>query len=182
MDDPESLRTVLRALARVHEQMPVLFPIHPRTRKNAERSGSTGCWGGSGWWSRWATARCSPLIDGAAVVLTDSGGLQEETTALGVPCVTLREQTERPITIKEGTNRLAPWPLTVGGVVAAALEGAGGAECRPGRRPKGWDGAAAVRIVERLAAATVSRRDHEAAIPAASSSASAWRCSPSTAP
>ena len=182
VDEPESLRTVLRALARVHERLPVLFPIHPRTRKNAERSGLDGLLGRLRVVEPLGYREMVSAVDGAAVVLTDSGGLQEETTALGVPCVTLREQTERPITIQEGTNRLAPWPLTVGGVVAAALEGAGGAECRPGRRPKGWDGAAAVRIVERLAAATVSRRDHEAAIPAASSSASAWRCSPSTAP
>ena len=72
--------------------------------------------------SKSAFRRMLSLSDAAAVVLTDSGGLQEETTVLGVPCVTLREQTERPITVELGTNRLAPWPLTVNGIVDAYRE------------------------------------------------------------
>jgi UDP-N-acetylglucosamine 2-epimerase (non-hydrolysing) len=84
----------------------------------------------------------------AAVVLTDSGGLQEETTALGVPCVTLRENTERPITIDEGTNMLAGTdPDRV--VELALLAAAGGG--KRGRRPHLWDGHAAARIVDILA-------------------------------
>jgi UDP-N-acetylglucosamine 2-epimerase (non-hydrolysing) len=90
------------------------------------------------------------------VVLTDSGGLQEETTVLGVPCVTLREQTERPATITHGTNRMAVWPLTVDGVYAdfrAAL-----AQGRIGvgeRVPEGWDGRAGERVVEAMEAVSI---------------------------
>ena len=91
------------------------------------------------------------LTHGAAAVLTDSGGLQEETTVLGVPCVTLREQTERPITLSEGTNRMAPWPLTADGV-RTAFEAAVAAGHSPEGYPvpEGWDGCAAERIVAAL--------------------------------
>src|SRR5690606_4671802 len=93
------------------------------------------------------------LTEAAAVVLTDSGGLQEETTALGVPCVTLREQTERPITISEGTNRLAPWPLTTAGILEAWRGARAQGRSRPGERaPEGWDGRAAERIARTLKA------------------------------
>jgi UDP-N-acetylglucosamine 2-epimerase (non-hydrolysing) len=93
------------------------------------------------------------LTASAAAVLTDSGGLQEETTALGVPCVTLREQTERPVTVTEGTNRLAPWPLSEDGVFAAFREAvATGRSPDAGRRPEGWDGRAAERVSRALAA------------------------------
>jgi UDP-N-acetylglucosamine 2-epimerase (non-hydrolysing) len=93
------------------------------------------------------------LVDGAAAVLTDSGGLQEETTALGVPCLTLREQTERPVTITHGTNRLAPWPLEVEGILSAFADTIGQGRVGVGERcPPGWDGHAARRIVEALQA------------------------------
>lgn len=151
VDDPGALRAVFEALERIAHRMPVVFPIHPRTRKNAEALGLAS-----------ALDRCRvleplgylemlSLTDGAGAALTDSGGLQEETTVLGVPCVTLREQTERPITITEGTNRLAPWPLSTDGV-SAAFEAA----CANGagaRTPEGWDGHAAERIVAALAGA-----------------------------
>ena len=94
------------------------------------------------------------LTDGAAAVLTDSGGLQEETTVLGVPCVTLRAQTERPTTVTEGTNRLAAWPLTVDGIIEAARGAMATGRCGVGERvPEGWDGGAAKRIVAALEAA-----------------------------
>jgi UDP-N-acetylglucosamine 2-epimerase (non-hydrolysing) len=89
------------------------------------------------------------LTDGCSVVLTDSGGLQEETTALGVPCVTLREQTERPVTITHGTNRLAPWPPTTDGIVEAYRDAVARRD-RPAARPEGWDGSAARRVVDAL--------------------------------
>jgi UDP-N-acetylglucosamine 2-epimerase (non-hydrolysing) len=93
-------------------------------------------------------------VDGAAAVLTDSGGVQEETTALGIPCVTLRERTERPITLAQGTNRLAPWPLGRGGVLEAFRRAAAEPRLEPGSRvPEGWDGHAG----ERVAAALVAR-------------------------
>ena len=96
------------------------------------------------------------LTDGAAVVLTDSGGLQEETTVLGVPCVTLRAQTERPATLTHGTNRMAPWPLTVDGITNAAREAVAAGRCAVGERvPEGWDGDAATRVVAALEEATI---------------------------
>jgi UDP-N-acetylglucosamine 2-epimerase (non-hydrolysing) len=87
------------------------------------------------------------IVQGAYAVVTDSGGLQEETTALGVPCFTLRANTERPVTITEGTNVLVPDPENLLGALASL-------EHTPprGRIPDGWDGRAAERIVEALAA------------------------------
>src|SRR5690606_37619548 len=111
VDDPTALRTVLEALGRVAREMPVVLPIHPRTRKNAENFGLSGLMEPLRVIEPLGYTEMLSLVEGAAIVLTDSGGLQEETTALGVPCITLREQTERPITLTEGTNRLAPWPL-----------------------------------------------------------------------
>jgi UDP-N-acetylglucosamine 2-epimerase (non-hydrolysing) len=151
VDDPATLGTVLDALGRVAERVPVVFPIHPRTRKAVE---------GAGLGDRLARFQVLDplgyremlsLTDGAAVVLTDSGGLQEETTVLGVPCVTLRERTERPITVTYGTNRLAPWPLTAVGVLAAADTALALGRLAMGTRvPEGWDGKAAERIVQAL--------------------------------
>lgn len=151
VDQPATLRAVLEALGEVAQQMPVVLPIHPRTRQRIEAFGLS------------ALTECLHLRDplnytemlslteAAGVVLTDSGGLQEESTVLGVPCVTLREQTERPITIQEGTNRLAPWPLTPTGVLQVfreALNSRRGVigECCP----EGWDGRAGARVVTAL--------------------------------
>ena len=87
-------------------------------------------------------------------MVTDSGGIQEETTALGVPCLTLREQTERPITVTEGTNRLVQWPITVDGVLEGYTERVALGRAEFGSRaPEGWDGRAGERTVEALAAA-----------------------------
>jgi UDP-N-acetylglucosamine 2-epimerase (non-hydrolysing) len=89
----------------------------------------------------------------AAVVLTDSGGLQEESTVLGVPCVTLRESTERPVTVSEGTNRMAPWPLASDTLIATARAALSQGRTPVGARaPEGWDGHAGERVVEALAA------------------------------
>jgi UDP-N-acetylglucosamine 2-epimerase (non-hydrolysing) len=86
------------------------------------------------------------LLGGARVVITDSGGLQEETTALGIPCLTVRENTERPVTITEGTNRLAPDPDEFARLaLEARRDGAP-------RRPEGWDGKAAERVARALQA------------------------------
>jgi UDP-N-acetylglucosamine 2-epimerase (non-hydrolysing) len=89
-------------------------------------------------------------VDGARAVLTDSGGLQEETTVLGVPCVTLREQTERPVTVTHGTNRLAPWPLTPEGV-RRTYEEVLKRNAEKRQPPEGWDGRASERVVAALA-------------------------------
>jgi UDP-N-acetylglucosamine 2-epimerase (non-hydrolysing) len=146
VDDPETLARLVRALGDVSRELPLIFPVHPRTRArlngHAVDLGPRVC----------LTPPLSymeflNLWKDAAVTLTDSGGLQEETTALGVPCVTLRENTERPITVEEGTNVLAGTdPARIREAVASVLRGEG----KPGRRPALWDGRAAERIVDVL--------------------------------
>jgi UDP-N-acetylglucosamine 2-epimerase (non-hydrolysing) len=155
VDDPDALRTILEALACVAQSMPVVFPIHPRTRKNAEAFGLVRPLAALMAIEPLGYLDMLSLTDGAAVCLTDSGGLQEETTVLGVPCVTLREQTERPATITSGTNRLAPWPLTREGLLGAFEAARGQGRLAVGSRvPEGWDGRAAVRVREALEAHT----------------------------
>jgi len=102
-------------------KLKVIWPVHPRTRRQLDLLGaSTG--------EHLKVVEpvgyrdMAGLLNGSRLVLTDSGGLQEESTALGVPCVTLRESTERPITVSEGSNRLAPWPLTTEGILQATQE------------------------------------------------------------
>ena len=151
VDDPEALGRVLAALAAVAQRLPVLFPVHPRTQARIAA--------GPALQAQVQEAKglllCDPLgyldflalMDGARLVLTDSGGIQEETTALGVPCLTLRENTERPVTIEVGTNRL------VGGdparIVPAAIEILDGPQ-EAGGIPELWDGHAAGRIADVL--------------------------------
>lgn len=151
VDTPEALRVVLEGLAAVAERLPVVLPIHPRTRRNAEAFRLGALLARIRTIEPLGYLEMLSLTEGAAVVLTDSGGLQEETTALGVPCVTLRAQTERPVTVTEGTNRMAPWPLTAHGMLSAFEDalalGSGG------RQPcaiEGWDGRASERIVSAL--------------------------------
>ena len=147
VDDREALGRVGEALREVSDELPLVFPVHPRTRESLRRFGVelgprvrlTGPQPYMPFLHLWKDAR---------VVLTDSGGLQEETTALGVPCVTVRDNTERPITVEEGTNVLAGTEPRA--VVAAAREAIGG-RARKGRRPALWDGKAAGRIVDVLA-------------------------------
>ncbi|MBI4538231.1 MAG: UDP-N-acetylglucosamine 2-epimerase (non-hydrolyzing) [Gemmatimonadetes bacterium] len=146
VDVREQLVEIFEALDAIALQMPVVLPMHPRTRKNAEAFGV-----------RLRRARALEplgyvemvsLLESAAVVLTDSGGIQEETTVLGVRCLTLRDTTERPITIVEGTNRLVP-ERTREAILAAVAE----ALSSPlnGRRPELWDGRTAGRIAEVIA-------------------------------
>jgi UDP-N-acetylglucosamine 2-epimerase (non-hydrolysing) len=164
VDDPEALAAVLEALSRVAERMPVVLPLHPRTRKNAQAFGLEERLGRLKIREPLGYREMLALSDGAAVVLTDSGGLQEETTALGVPCVTLREQTERPVTVSEGTNRLAPWPLSGDGVFEAFLAALERGRAEPGERaPEGWDGRAGARVVEALEESRFASREEVAA-------------------
>lgn len=151
VDDPAALKAVLEALVEVATDLPVVVPIHPRTRKNVSTFHLDSLLAPLRVLDPLGYHEMLSLTEGAAVVLTDSGGLQEETTALGVPCVTLRQQTERPITLRQGTNRLAPWPLTASGVVVAFRDAMASRAGDTLRRPKGWDGKAAERIVEALA-------------------------------
>jgi len=149
VDDPETLQRLLGVLREVSARLPLVFALHPRTRGNIERFGLQGLIDGA------RMALLPPqgylemlgLMAGATVVLTDSGGLQEETTALGVPCLTLRDNTERPITVDEGTNTLVGRDVqAIRDAVATVLAGQG----KRGRVPQNWDGHAAERIAADL--------------------------------
>jgi UDP-N-acetylglucosamine 2-epimerase (non-hydrolysing) len=146
VDDAASFSRIAAALRAVSAELPLVFPVHPRTRANAEKFG-IDFGPGVTLLPPLAYMEFLNLWKDAAVVLTDSGGMQEETTALGVPCVTLRENTERPVTVSEGTNVLAGSDTRrIQDAVRGILEGRG----KPGRRPHLWDGRAAVRTVEIL--------------------------------
>lgn len=154
VDDPQVLREVLDALAEIARELPVIFPIHPRTRKTADQFGCADYFvEGLPVRGLWLTEPLGYLDFlhlnlNARLVLTDSGGLQEETTVLGVPCITLRHNTERPITCTEGTNQL------VGNRKAAILTAYRrimNGNIGPGRIPEKWDGRAAERIIRILA-------------------------------
>ncbi len=145
VDDPEKLARLIDALAAVSARLPLVFAVHPRTRGNIEKAGLA---------EKLKAANliaCEPLaylaslglMRDAKVVVTDSGGMQEETTALGVPCITVRDNTERPITLTEGTNTLiGADPARILPVVEEILRDGG----KRGRKPALWDGKAAERI------------------------------------
>ena len=145
VDDVTVLQELLDALARLAVKVPVLFPVHPRTRNRiAELGRRRGAGRGLELLEPLGYLEMLKLVAGAALVVTDSGGLQEETTFLGVPCITVRPNTERPITCTHGTNRLV---LPRGDAIVAAAERALGR--RSPARPviERWDGKAAERIV-----------------------------------
>ena len=140
VDEPVALGRLLSALTEVAAHVPVVFPIHPRTRARLPRGLDAP---GLRLVEPLGYLDFLALIADAKLVMTDSGGIQEETTALGVPCLTLRENTERPVTVEVGTNQLVG--TDPARVVAAACEVlAGGA--RRGRIPELWDGRAAERV------------------------------------
>ncbi|MFF1343460.1 non-hydrolyzing UDP-N-acetylglucosamine 2-epimerase [Streptomyces sp. NPDC058290] len=139
VDDPGALRGLLKALGEIADRCPLLLPVHPRA---AERLAEIGVPGGIRMVPAAGYLDFIALQDAARVVLTDSGGVQEETTALGVPCVTLRENTERPITVEEGTNVLAGTdPERITATVNRVLDDPPAARC-----PALWDGRASERI------------------------------------
>jgi UDP-N-acetylglucosamine 2-epimerase (non-hydrolysing) len=142
VDDAERLGAIASALREIAEEHDVVFPAHPRTRQRLEEGGHD--LGKVRLFDPVGYAQMLDLVDGAHVVITDSGGLQEATTALGVPCLTVRENTERPITITEGTNRLVPDP----GELVGAIRGLKREETP--RCPEGWDGKAGERVMEAL--------------------------------
>jgi UDP-N-acetylglucosamine 2-epimerase (non-hydrolysing) len=144
VDVPERLARICRALGRIAAHMPVVFPMHPRTRARLTAADRRSL-GGVTLLEPTPYHVMLDLTSGARVVITDSGGLQEETTALGVPCLTVRENTERPITITDGTNRLVPDPDALESWAVAATGGG------VPRRPEGWDGCAGVRVARALA-------------------------------
>ena len=151
VDDPELLALLLGARARVAEERPVVFPMHPRTAERACEANAVPLLKRSIVTEPLGYAEMAGMQDGAAAVITDSGGLQEETTVLGVPCITVRAQTERPITVNQGTNRIVEWPLSIDGVMSDVRDViAKGRLPVGGVAPAGWDGRAAARIVRAL--------------------------------
>lgn len=150
VDEKEVFGGLLDALVSVSEKLPVIFPVHPRTRGNIERFDFAGKIENSN------IRLIEPLgyldfmnlYSGARIVLTDSGGLQEETTALGIPCLTLRENTERPITISHGTNFLVGTNSQK--IIETAFEVLSRETSADKKIPPLWDGHAAERICEML--------------------------------
>lgn len=148
VDEPEQLRKLTQMLVDCAAKLPLVFPVHPRTRKRLLEFGL---------WDTIQSAKAiralepvgyvefMSLVFTTAAAITDSGGLQEETTYLGIPCITLRENTERPITVSEGTNRLMR-PEQVSEALERIREGAWGTA----HRPELWDGNTAARVVEDL--------------------------------
>jgi UDP-N-acetylglucosamine 2-epimerase (non-hydrolysing) len=152
VDDPETLQGILSAVSALAAEFPVFFPVHPRTRKNIESLGLLRYLANSAGRNDSGIVPLDPLgyldflslNDRARIVLTDSGGVQEETTVLGVPCLTLRENTERPATVDHGSNQVVGVdPDRILKTARAILQKPAAAP----RRPPLWDGKAAARIV-----------------------------------
>ena len=143
VDDPTTLRGILRALAQISREVPVIFPVHPRTRQRIRSLNQTP--------PNMTLQLIDPLgyldflalMNAAALVVTDSGGIQEETTYLGVPCLTARQNTERPLTLTEGTNKLVDSRYED---ILAGMKDFLGRQRTVPRRPEFWDGQAATRI------------------------------------
>jgi UDP-N-acetylglucosamine 2-epimerase (non-hydrolysing) len=148
VDDITDFKRILLALAKIQESLPIIFPVHPRTLKileDPELKSITA--------KMPALKLCEPLgyfdfgrlVKGCRMVITDSGGIQEESTVYGIPCITIRENTERPITLWEGTNELAGTDTAkIIGFAEQILEG----KWKSGRIPELWDGHTAERIID----------------------------------
>ena len=151
VDVPAILGGLLTVLGEISAQLPLVFAVHPRTRASLEAHGLSHHLAARGILATppLAYLQALGLMRAARLVVTDSGGIQEETTALGVPCLTVRENTERPITITEGTNTLiGTSPEALRNAIADVLASGG----KRGRVPEFWDGHAAERIVDQIAA------------------------------
>ncbi len=145
VDDPVFMGGLLKTLSEIGERLTIVFPVHPRTRQRLADFGLA------------AKAECIRMMDplpymqflglqsSAAVVITDSGGIQEETTFLGVPCLTVRENTERPVTVSLGTNTLVGRDMNL---LRSELERVVSGQPKSGKTPPLWDGHAAERIAE----------------------------------
>ncbi len=148
VDDPKSLKALCDSLINISKKLPIAFPIHPRTRKNLETSGlmaSIEQAENIKLLEPLNYIRFMSMVLNSAVVITDSGGIQEESTYLSIPCLTLRPNTERPITITQGTNELCTIE-TVASRVDAILNG----EFKQGSIPDLWDGKTAERTAESI--------------------------------
>ena len=149
VDDPKTLEKILTAIKSIAEKKPVIFPCHPRTRLNIDKFGLAS------YFERTGIQLMEPvgyldflkLESEALMVLTDSGGVQEETTILNIPCLTLRSSTERSVTVTEGTNiPVGPYPEKIVAEAESILRG----NIKSGSIPKYWDGRAAKRTVDIL--------------------------------
>lgn len=148
VDDADKLAIIVEALKQVGSHVSIVFPIHPRTRQRLADAGLLGCLesaAGVRLLEPLGYIDFMSLVFGARFTLTDSGGIQEETTYLGIPCLTLRDNTERPITVTQGTNRLIKLP-ELNTALATVMEG----RWPRGRIPEFWDGCTAPRIVRNL--------------------------------
>ncbi|HEB97833.1 MAG TPA: UDP-N-acetylglucosamine 2-epimerase (non-hydrolyzing) [Sedimenticola thiotaurini] len=149
VDDPAVLQRLLDTLVEISRRLPIVFPVHPRTRDRIDAAGLRRQL------QQGRIATLPPLgykellglMESATVVLTDSGGIQEETTALGVPCITLRENTERPVTVTEGTNTIVG---SDPGKIMRAFDEVMANGGKRGRVPELWDGHAAERIASEI--------------------------------
>ncbi len=151
VDNPDTLGRIIDALEEISERLPIVFPVHPRTRKTIAEFG---------FGERIEKAKGLRLIEPlgyldflglyshARLVLTDSGGLQEETTVLGIPCLTLRENTERPITVEMGTNTIVGTDREK--ITTAAFAALNGSLTTNRHVPPLWDGNTADRILDAL--------------------------------
>ena len=148
VDDEESLRRLIDLWGEVSEKVPLIFPVHPRTYKNIEQFGLRGeidKYEQLYFIESLGYLQFIHLVSQAQFILTDSGGIQEETTYLNIPCLTVRPNTERPITVWEGSNKLIKVDAIVP-EIEKILCGKG----KHGKRPKYWDGNAAQRIVKEI--------------------------------
>lgn len=153
VDDNKTLRNLVTQLLAVSNRMPLIFAVHPRTRKKLEEFGlweQLNSASGINLTDPLGYVEFMALVSAAKAVITDSGGVQEESTYLGIPCLTLRENTERPITITQGSNRLVAPNLLAENVNLVLL-----GKWPRGSRPEGWDGNAAARCAAAL------KRRHE---------------------
>ena len=165
VDRRDTLEPLVQQLVEVSRHLPLVFAVHPRTRKKLEEFGLLETLTSSGSGEHGGRGRIllteplgyiqfMNLVGSALAVITDSGGVQEESTYLGIPCLTLRENTERPITVSEGSNRLVK-PDDLANQMNEVLAG----RWPTGRRPQLWDGRTAQRCVEALKRRTDSLKD-----------------------
>lgn len=155
VDTQAALGPLVAALAEASKSLPLVFPVHPRTAARLDEFGLRGALEDAdvNLLEPQSYKPFMALLKDARVAITDSGGLQEETTYLGIPCLTLRDNTERPITVDEGTNRL----VNASSLLAALGEALETSEARP-RRPEFWDGRTAARCVDDLRRRTAAPR------------------------